>query len=289
MPDRSSPSRPAPRDPSPARPLLVTADPGLLDDVVRLGAAAGVELTVHSGPGAARAAWAEAPAVLVGGDVAEDCVRAGLPRRGDVVLVGLDLDDARVWRRAVDLGASHVVFLPDAETWLVDLLADAAEGQLGAGHLVGVIGGRGGAGATTLATALAITSLRSGRRTMLVDADPLGGGIDLVLGGETADGLRWPDLAGSRGRVSGSALEAALPRVDELTVLSWDRGDETPVPPAAMQSLLGAAVRGSDLVVVDLPRRIDDAGRSALAGADTTLLVVPAELRACAAGTQRGV
>lgn len=272
--------------PRPRRALLVTADLDLLDDVLRLGAAAGAELEVAADITAARASWATAPVVMVGGDLAEAAAGSRLPRRDDVVIVGTDLDDAGVWRRAVGLGADHVVFLPDAEAWLVDLLADAAEGRPRAAPVVGVLGGRGGAGATSLASALAITGVRAGHRTMLVDADPLGGGIDLVLGGESAGGLRWPELAGTRGRVSGTALRDALPRVDELTVLSWDRGDALSIPPEAMAALLAAAERGSDLVVVDLPRRADDAARCAMERAAVVLLVVPAEVRAAAAAAR---
>lgn len=272
--------------PRPRRALLVTADLDLLDDVLRLGAAAGAELEVAADLTAARASWATAPVVMVGGDLAEAAAGSRLPRRDDVVIVGTDLDDAEVWRRAVGLGADHVVFLPDAEPWLVDLLADAAEGRPRAAPVVGVLGGRGGAGATSLASALAVTGVRRGRRTMLIDADPLGGGIDLVLGGESAGGLRWPELAGTRGRVSGTALRDALPRVDELTVLSWDRGDALSIPPEAMAALLAAAERGSDLVVVDLPRRADDAARCAMERAAVVLLVVPAEVRAAAAAAR---
>ncbi len=272
--------------PRPQRPLLVTADLDLLDDVLRLGAAAGAEIEVAPDVTAALASWATAAVVLVGGDLAEAAAGSRLPRRDDVVIVGTDLDDAGVWRRAVALGADHVVFLPDAESWLVDLLADAAEGRPRAAPLVGVLGGRGGAGATTLATALAVTGVRAGWRTLLVDADPLGGGIDLMLGGESAGGLRWPELAGTRGRVSGTALHEALPRVDELAVLSWDRGDALTIPPEAMAALLAAAERGSDLVVVDLPRRADDAARCAMERASAVLLVVPAEVRAAAAAAR---
>ena len=268
------------------RALLVTADLDLLDHLLRLGAAAGAELEVAADPGAARTPWSSAPVVLVGGDLAERLAGSRLPRRDDVVIVGTDLDDAGVWRRAVALGADHVVFLPDAESWVIDLLADAAEGRPRAAPVVGVLGGRGGAGATSLAAALAVTGVRAGRRTMLVDADPLGGGIDLVIGGESAGGLRWPELAGTRGRVSGTALRDALPRVDELTVLSWDRGDALTIPTEAMSALLAAAERGSDLVVVDLPRRPDDAARAAMERAAVVLLVVPAEVRAAAAAAR---
>jgi Flp pilus assembly CpaE family ATPase len=77
------------------------------------------------------------------------------------VLVGSDLDDADVWQRAVQVGAEHVVFLPDAEVWLVERLSDAAHRSTGAeAPVVAVVGGRGGAGATTLACSLALTAAR---------------------------------------------------------------------------------------------------------------------------------
>ena len=275
--------------PGAPRPLVITADEHLLDDLLRLAAVAGVEVTATPDVVTARPFWPDAPLVLVGGDVAEAACAAGLSRRDGVVLVSRDLDDAQVWRRAVGIAAAQVTFLPDAEEWLVEALADAADRMSGVdrgGLCVGVVGGRGGAGASTLACALAVTAQRRGRRTMLVDADPLGGGIDLALGSEDAGGLRWPDLAGASGRISGASLCGALPRLEELTVLSWDRGDPVSVPPQAMQSLLDAAVRSNDLVVVDLPRYVDSATAVAVERLDVALLVVPAEVRATAAAAR---
>ncbi|MYQ49595.1 septum formation initiator, partial [Streptomyces sp. SID4985] len=187
-----------------ARPLIVTEDALLLDDLLRLCAAAGATPEVHHCV-PDLGGWSEAPLVLVGDDAARR-VRGAARRRG-VVLVGRDQDDPDVWKRAVEIGADHVLMLPDGEQWLVDRIADVAEGVGRPALTVGVIGGRGGAGASTLACALAVTSAREGVRTLLVDADPLGGGLDVLLGGESAEGLRWPAFAASRGRVGGGALE----------------------------------------------------------------------------------
>jgi secretion/DNA translocation related CpaE-like protein len=271
----------------PSRPLLATGRPELLDDLLRLAAAAGVEAEVATDPIAARASWARAPLVLVGDDVAALAGDA-LPRRsGGVVLVGVDLDDAGVWEHAVAVGAERVVFLPDAEDWLVARLADSVEGGATPAPLVAVVGGSGGAGASTLSAALAVTALRLGARPWLVDADPLGGGIDLAIGGEDTVGLRWPDLLASRGRVSAAALRSSLPAVEgDLVVLSWDRSDRLVVPPPAMRSVLAAARRGGDLVVVDLPRRVDEAAAHVLTQADVTLLVVRPAVRATAAAAR---
>ncbi|MFJ6758985.1 septum site-determining protein Ssd [Streptomyces sp. NPDC091273] len=282
--------------PGGGRPLIITEDPVLLDDLLRLCAAAGAEPHVHhavpgqSGAGGVSGAsdgsagavgWDSAPLVLVGDDAAGR-VR-GAPRRTGVLLVGRDLDDPLVWQRAVEIGAEEVLRLPDAESLLVDRIADVVEGAGRPALAVGVIGGAGGAGASTLACALAVRAARAGERTILIDGDPLGGGMDVLLGGESAEGLRWPDFAASRGRVGAGALEESLPELHALRVLSWDRGDRVVVPPAAMRSVVAAARRRGGVVVVDLPRRVDEAVAEVLAQLDLVLMVVPGELRSVAA------
>ncbi|WP_338896893.1 septum site-determining protein Ssd [Streptomyces sp. TG1A-60] len=276
--------RPSAAEGRQGRPLIVTEDVELLDDLLRLCAAAGARPEVHHGVPERRGRWETAPLVLVGDDAARRL--RGAARRRGVVLVGKDQDDSGVWQRAVEIGADHVLMLPDGEQWLVDRIADVAEGVGRPALTVGVIGGRGGAGASTLACALAVTSARQGRRTLLVDADPLGGGLDVLLGGESAEGLRWPAFAASRGRVGGGALEESLPELHSLRVLSWDRGDAVAVPPQAVRAVLAAGRRRGGAVVVDLPRRIDEGIAEALAQIDLGLLVVPAELRAVAAASR---
>lgn len=262
-------------------PLIITEDERLLDDLLRLCAAAGVLPEVAHGPPPRKESWEAAPLVIVGDDCAPRL--RGTGRRPGVVLVGRQAEDTAVWRLAVALGAERVLELPGAERWLVDRIADAAEGTGAPALTVGVIGGRGGAGASTLACALAVTAARTGRRTMLVDGDPLGGGLDVLLGGEAEQGLRWPAFRESRGRVSSGALATSLPRLHSLRVLSWDRGAEVAIPPSAIRAVLAAARRRGGIVVVDLPRRVDAAVTEALAQTDVGLLVVPAELRAVAA------
>ncbi|MFW6692927.1 septum site-determining protein Ssd [Streptomyces sp. MAR4 CNX-425] len=264
--------------------MVVTEDEELLDDLLRLCAAAGTQAEVSHAPG--RQDWAAAPLVLVGDDSAGRLTAAGPARRSGVLLVGRDQGDPGMWQRAIAVGAEQVLVLPAEETALVDRIADAAEGAGAQARTVGVVGGRGGAGASTLACALAVTAARAGQRTVLVDADPLGGGLDVLLGGEDAEGLRWPALASSRGRIGGAALEESLPRLHGLRLLSWDRSGGTaavPVAPAAARSVLAAARRRGGVVVVDLPRRVDEPVAEALAQLDVGLLVVPAELRAVAA------
>lgn len=271
---------------SPARPLALTDDPELLDDLVRLAGAGGVELEVAADPGAAAAAWARAPLVVVAAGVGPALRRAGLPRRDGVILIGAQPAGSEIWEMAQDVGADHVVFLPAAQRWLMDRLAGCMDGAVTEAPLVAVLGGRGGAGASVLATALALAAARRGWRPVLVDGDHLGGGLDLLIGGEEVSGLRWPDLAGASGRLAADSTCAALPLIAGVRVLSWDRADPVELPAPAMTAALRAARRGADLVVIDVPRCLDKAAVHALRDSDVALLVVPAEVRACAAAAR---
>ncbi|MDT5043562.1 MAG: hypothetical protein QOE51_4547 [Actinoplanes sp.] len=158
----------------PARlPLVVTADPELLDELLRLAAAGGTDLDVAPDPAAARLRFAAAPLVLIGADQADACLRARLPRRPRVVIVGRAPAVETVWSVAELLGAEHVAMLPTAESWIIDRLTERHE-QTTTSRVIAVIGGRGGAGASILAGGLAVTAVSAGLRTLLIDGDPVG-------------------------------------------------------------------------------------------------------------------
>jgi secretion/DNA translocation related CpaE-like protein len=269
----------------PRLPLVVTGDPDLLDDLLRLAAAGGSEVDVAADPAAARPRFATAPLVVIGLDQLEPCRRARLPSRSRVLLVADREVSAAELALANETGVQHVVALPAAEPWLVAQFAEGFDPPT-RGRVLAVIGGRGGAGARRQAGGRAVTAVRSGHRTLLVDADPLGGGLDLLLGWEQEDGLRWPALADADGRVDPPALLRALPHRGDLVLLSFDREQFPSVPSAAMAATLDAGRRGRDVIVADLPRQLDDAAALALQAADRALLIVPAELRATAAAAR---
>src|SRR5262245_65667668 len=87
------------------RPLVITADTGLLDELLRLAAKAGVEVEVAPDVGAARSRYRAAPLILLGGDAVAMGLRARLPRRRSVVIVCHNSDNPEAWDRAYDLGA----------------------------------------------------------------------------------------------------------------------------------------------------------------------------------------
>ncbi len=268
------------------RPLVVSGDGEVLDELLRLAATTGVDVHVVGPRDVAevRRVWVTAALVLVGDECTEALAALQLPRRDAVLVVG-QADDPEVFRRALEAGAERVVDLPAGRDLLADLLGSCAEGSPGAA-VVCVIGGCGGAGASVFAAALAAEAVADGVRCLLVDADPWGGGLDLAVGGEHAQGLRWGDLAAASGRVSAPSLRDLLPSLGGLSLLTWERGAEQAVPAASMRAVVAAGGRGHGMVVVDLPRPPDAAAGEALVRSDQTVVVVPAEVRAVSAATR---
>ncbi len=254
-------------------PLLVTADPAFRDDLLRLAAAAGVTPDVAATPADALRHWASAPLVLVGADLAGPLAELAPGRRDAVHLVcwGRAADD--LFRVALALGAQDVTELPRAEAWVVEALTDVGDRARAPGLVVGVVGGSGGAGATTLACALGQTAARRGDAVVL-DCDPLGPGADTVLGLDGVDGFRWDALCQTTGRFSARALREALPRRDSLGVLTWHPGSAVGLQAFAVREALSAARRGHATVVVDLPRATDLLVEEVAARCDVLLVVV---------------
>jgi len=263
--------------------VVQTGDPELLDRVLAVAAAAGVEPRVLPDPGAIRSLWPIADLVIIGVDTAPRLAAMPLPRRDDVYLVAPDDGGADAPRWSGPLGAA-VVLLPSGATWLTAAIADAGGGRPGTGRLVALAGGSGGAGASTCAAALAYQAARMGRSTLLVDLDPRGGGIDLLLGAEAVPGWRWPRLTQARGHLG--ELAGRLPRVDGVDLLSVDRtagAEPAELPADAVKAVLLAGLRDYDLVVVDLPRAPGEAAAEVLRRADRTGVVVTGDVRGLAA------
>ncbi|MGI9125475.1 MAG: septum site-determining protein Ssd, partial [Mycobacterium sp.] len=178
---------------------------------------------------------------------ARRCAMAGLPRRDSVLLIGPAEPTPHTWSAAVDVGAQHICVLPAQEADLVRLLAEASEtGSAGArrGRVIAVTAGAGGGGASVFSAALALCAPQS----LLVDLDPYGGGIDLVLGTERAAGLRWPDLRLQSGRLSWSALREVIPQQRGVSVLSGSRMYH-PIDAGAARSVVDAGMRAGVTVV----------------------------------------
>ncbi|MUM19615.1 helicase [Mycobacterium sp. CBMA271] len=260
--------------------VVAVGDRRLGDDIERIVAAIGRPLILATDAGSiGRQAWARAGAVILDGtDASLDAVTR-LPRRMRVLLVCRDEPTSEVWRAAVTVGAEQVLALPADEERLVEACS-AIPPSTGPGRaaVIAVVGGRGGAGASVLCAAIGLCAPGG---ALLVDADPYGGGIDLLLGWEDVEGLRWPDIDMRSGRVSFDALRRALPHRRGLVVVSGDRtggGGNA----EAIGGVIDSAREAGVPVVVDLPRRLGATSVVALDRANLVVVVTPAEVRACA-------
>jgi secretion/DNA translocation related CpaE-like protein len=264
--------------------LCLVSDGVLRNDVDRIAAAVGVRV-VHASEPSNRKVWTAASAVVVDAESVCRCAELALPRRSRVFLVGRSEPAESAWQAAIAVGVQRVLSLPAQESALVAELSEGIEAPAAdtRGGVLAVIGGRGGAGATVFATALAHVAADA----LLVDVDPWGGGIDLALGIEGAAGLRWPDLTLQGGRLGYAALREALPALRDLTVLSIGRAGRE-VDQDALRTVIDAGSRGGATVICDVPRRATPAAEAALDAADLVAMVASADVRSCAATTALG-
>jgi len=152
-------------------------------------------------------------------------------------------------------------------------------------HVIGIVGGSGGVGATVLCAAVSVRAAAAGRVPVVVDGDRLGGGIDVTLGLEQEPGLRWPDVSSSRGRVDGAELMRRLPQVDGVAALSFDRARRCDLSPEPLTEVVTALAGIADVLAVDLPSPDDPLFRPLTALVDTVVLVAGQGVRALAAAS----
>ena len=139
--------------------------------------------------------------------------------------------------------------------------------------VIGVVGGRGGAGASTFAAVLAAMAGLGGR-AVLVDLDPVAGGLDILLGVEGVPGARWSGLRLDGGRLDAAALLDGLPPWGRVAVLSADLDPA----PAAVAQVLDVAARAGP-VVIDLGRCSTPWRLAALDRCALVVLVCGADVR----------
>src|SRR5699024_5446871 len=147
-------------------------DGPLLEQVRDHATAAGIELVDPA---------ADTPVIgeLVDGRTLADRGGTGARHGAPVLVVVADgaVPD-RIWHAAIAAGALALVTLPSGSEHLLSHLAELARPRRSSA-VIGLAGGCGGAGTSSLTARLAAAARRHGPVT-LVDADPLGGGVDLL-------------------------------------------------------------------------------------------------------------
>lgn len=148
--------------------------------------------------------------------------------------------------------------------------------------VIGVLGASGGVGASTLVGGLAQLQASEGHRVACLDGRCLGGGLDTILGLDREPGLRWNDLRGARGSLTGAGLLSKVPSTRGIAVISHGRDAPMHPPEDAWLAVLDAARSETDFCFVDLPDPYHPGFSSALSAAAMVLLVVGASVCALA-------
>ncbi len=266
------------------RPLIVTADDALLDDLLRIAAAAGVEVAHSREPGS-RSMWRAAPVILLDAMLVRAMVQARMPRRPGVVVVFDVPPPEAMWEFCVQLGVERSMPIHRSEVELIGLLTDSTRGATSDGRCVAVLGACGGAGASVFAGAVAFAGARAGVTALLLDCDPWGAGLDVILGVEHSPGLRWKDLSAPAGRLPAQELTMAIPRIRVgsagISVLSHGRESTGEPDPDVVDVVIDAGRRAGAVTVVDLPRQPGPTPDRVLERCDLAVLITPADVRGC--------
>ena len=270
--------------------LVAVEDPVLHPEAMHVAAASGRPVVDTTDPVDIHRHLNRVSAVLIDAPTA-----AGITndrRRDRIFLLGSDPGPPD-YHAALSIRAEQALLLPAQTAELLQALGRENESAPPGRHnttVTGVLGVVGGVGVSTIAAALA--RMRSAtHRTVLVDAVPSSGGIDLLVGAEEITGARWPDLGFTRGAVKAEDVLAALPVMDDtMFILSGARsqvGDPFELGPGEVTAALTCltAAHGGLEVVVDLCP--GDIAGEVIPLLDHLIVVVPAEVRAVAAAAER--
>ncbi|HJB11178.1 MAG TPA: hypothetical protein H9786_11740 [Candidatus Brachybacterium merdavium] len=264
------------------RALWAGPDAALRELVADHATAAGLELVDEADTGPIAVQLMDAAALVTAPGTAGfrsrgASVAAGMPPL--LVVTGEQVVTTSAWRSALASGARALLQLPADSEQLLSHLSELSRPRSDS-TVIGVAAGHGGAGASSFAARLAAAARPEGP-VVLIDGDPLGGGLDLLVEHGGAAGVGWSDLEGL-GSQDGTALREGLPVVDEVALLV--AGDGPGPQASALSRALTALAPGGGTVVVDLSASLVAAAAEHL---DRLLLVTTATDHAVRATARR--
>lgn len=204
-----------------------------------------------------------------------------------VITIG-DVNEYSFYCWLMEIGISSYLLRPLTQAMLDSAYQKStASGQPQAaqerqpGMVIAVIGARGGVGATTLALNLSgIFAEFSTKKVALVDFDPQEGSISLVLDIEPSRGLR--DALEKPDRIDGLFIERVMSKPHKnLAVISAEESlqEAMHISEYAADALIKELCDKFDIVVLDIPRHLNQFSKQALKKADHVLLVAELTLQ----------
>ena len=204
--------------------------------------------------------------------------------RTDNLMVVAEEMTVPVLRGAIDAGARGVFTWPDERDDLTEeiLLVGHAQQDLptSRGRVIAVYGARGGTGTTFVASQLAAGFADRGQACALVDLDVSFADLTIALGID--DQVRTiADLVPVAGELEPGHLEEVLfrhPRGFSVLLAPADPTTDQ-VPPSGLYTAgIALLANDFDMVVLHVPRRLDDLVRTIVGIADEVILVVSPDL-----------
>jgi pilus assembly protein CpaE len=232
-----------------------------------------------------RTAEVDAAFVVLGShaDATLDVVERSARGRAALILAG-PADRSELILRAMRLGArEYMPPRPDRDTLtaLLDrlMLEPSQRGRTNRSPLIGVVGAKGGVGATVTASQLAAALQCSGRVTCLVDLHLRQG--DVALHYDLNPAYTLADIAKCSGGFDESYLQSIVEtHASGVSILAAPTRAEDAelVQPAHVERSLTLLQAHYDCVVIDLPPLWDDVGLRALDLVNELLLVLALDL-----------
>jgi len=212
---------------------------------------------------------------------------AALPEETKIIGIG-DVNDIGLYREIIEAGAVDYVVKPVTEKALSTALQRTREASntphgtaaVAKQTRIAVIGSRGGAGTSTVATNLAWTiSDEMKRKTILVDLDLEFGTIALALDLEPTRGLR--EALENPSRIDSLFISSATAKLtDTLSVMATEEtlADDIHFNPNAIDGLFDSLGREYDTIVIDVPRPSFTVRQKVLEAATQIVLVTETSL-----------
>ena len=212
-----------------------------------------------------------------------------LPAQGEVTALAVSpRETSRALRDALRAGARGFFVWPEERDALAMAIRQVQPSPSSeaddTGMIVGILGARGGAGATFLATNLAAAFSRKGAETALVDLDLVFGDLAPALG--VAPGEQPSSVADLRAVSRELAVEHLDPVLHEhaegfrVLFAPEEVRRETSLPPEMLAAAVRALRARFAATVLHLPRSVDESARTAVELADQILLVLTLDVLA---------
>lgn len=202
--------------------------------------------------------------------------------RAGAILVVTEEMNVPLLRESIEVGARGVFEWPEERGQLAQNIAVIPSEQAiggGRGRVIAVYGVRGGAGATFVATHLAAALADRGRRCALVDLDVVFAGVTVALGIRAEEASRTiTDLAPVVDELTQEHVEDALyPHPRGFSVLLGPE-EASSIPSELFRRSIGLLAGSFDMIVLHLPRVLDQAARTCVRMSDRMLLVATLDL-----------